>query len=369
MGLRLTLVLFARSLQEQVIAAPYMIFCSRRQGRSLAVYTGSTTIHHFVLSAAAVACLAVAAGGLTLVSDPDGMSAALAVLAVVAPWILLRDYLRALAFAHLHLATAVIMDTIVAFLQLGGLGLMIVTGTFSLPAVFGLVGGASAAACAGWFLARQQPLRFLSSRYVEDWRRNWSFAKWALASQLVGSAAPYLLPWLLAAAHGRAATGVLAASATLVGVAQMFVTGVGNFLTPKAARAFAQGGVAALRRVLAAVAGVFAVALGGFCVLVAMVEDLLPVFVYGNEYADLGPVIVVLSVAMLIASLGMVAGNGLWAMERPSAALGADVSRSRPCWSLRPAWCRRWARWARPWPPWPERWPGPACGRSSCFES
>src|SRR5436190_23162028 len=43
--LALSAVYFARGVQEQLVSAPYMIYCSRKEGRALAEYAGSTLIH------------------------------------------------------------------------------------------------------------------------------------------------------------------------------------------------------------------------------------------------------------------------------------------------------------------------------------
>jgi O-antigen/teichoic acid export membrane protein len=48
-------------------------------------------------------------------------------------------------------------------------------------------------------------------------------------------------------------------------------------------------------------------------------------FVYGPDYADSGLVLAILAFGSLANSLGILAGNGLWAMERPAANFRADV--------------------------------------------
>jgi O-antigen/teichoic acid export membrane protein len=323
--LALTIVLVLRNVQSELVSSPYMIYCSRKRGEALASYTGSTLVHQLVISALSMAGLLVLAGILSFDIAPAGLSTVVWPLLGAVPFLLLREYLRQLAFAHLRPMAAIVLDLAVAVMQLGGLLLLGWLHWLSVESVYLVMGAACAVASCGWFLTSKQPLRFDRSQFIADWRHNWSFSKWALSSHLVGSAVPYLLPWILALTHGSAATGILAACTTLVGVTNMFVTGVSNFLTPRAARAFAEGGVEELRRVLGKTATLFAAALGVFCLIFVTAGDLLATLIYGDRYAETGLILSILAVNALVHSLGVIAGNGLWALDRPRSNFQADV--------------------------------------------
>ncbi len=133
------------------------------------------------------------------------------------------------------------------------------------------------------------------------------------------------MPWFVASLEGTAATGILAASSTLVGLANMFVMGVANVLSPRAAKAYAEGGTPALKPVLVITAAVFASVLGAFAVLMCFFGGQLAVLVYGESYAVAGPVIAILACGLLAGGLHVTAGNGLWAIDRPAANFRADV--------------------------------------------
>jgi O-antigen/teichoic acid export membrane protein len=217
------------------------------------------------------------------------------------------------------------IDGSVAVLQVGGLVLLGLSGGLSVTAAYAVMGAACAVACIGWFLARQQPLAFVRLRLVADWRHNWTFARWSLASFLIGSTSPAIMPWVVALKHGEAATGVLAACVTLINCAGTYVTGVANLLTPRAARAFAGGGLPELKRVLRQTAVLFVVTLGVFFLFVLVTGDLAARLVYGGKYAGTAAVLALFALNMLLASLGVTAGNGLWAMDQPRANFAADV--------------------------------------------
>jgi O-antigen/teichoic acid export membrane protein len=105
----------------------------------------------------------------------------------------------------------------------------------------------------------------------------------------------------------------------------MFLIGVGNFLSPKAARAFASGGIPALQKVLWQRATMCSSALGLASLLAFTIGGPIASVVYGPEFADCGLIMGLLSLAALANSLGMTAGNGLCSMDRPGANLWADV--------------------------------------------
>jgi O-antigen/teichoic acid export membrane protein len=319
-----TIVLFLGAVQGNLITVPYTIYCHRHQRDTLAEYAGSTLIHQFVTSLAAVACFlglgVLLASGL----GPAGLQPSIWALVGVIPFLLLREYARRFAFAHLALTTAVVVDIVVAVLQLVSLVVLRQLGLLTAATAYAAIGMACAVACLCWWLIDRQPMQFTSARFAVDWRSNWSFGKWAFLSQLAGLAF-YILPWMLAAVHGEANTGELAACTTLVGLANLFVMGVNNFLMPKTARAFADGGPYALSGVLRKVMPYLCGVLGGLCVLFYFAGGFLAGSLYGREYADTGPLVAMLSLGVFADALGLTASTGLWAMDRPGIGIIGDL--------------------------------------------
>ncbi len=323
--LGLSIFYFVRGIQSEAISAPYLVYCNRRHDTELATYSGSSLTHQVVLSAITLAFLLGLAGLLSTGIGPAGLASVVWVLLGAVPFLLLREYIRHFSFAHLRLPVAIAIDATVAALQLGSLALLAYFGSLSVVTVFAVMGGACAVASVGWLLAKRHSLRFSGTRIVADWWHNWSFAKWALACDLVGYSAPYIMPWIVVVACGEAETGMLAACATLIGLANMFIMGVANYLTPKAARTYANDGLDAMCRLLTRAAVMFAATLGGFVLLVLVAGDYAATVVYGPDYAGAGVIMTIYAVEMLAISMGLTVGAGLWAMERPSANFAADV--------------------------------------------
>jgi O-antigen/teichoic acid export membrane protein len=320
--LGLSLLLFVRGLQSELILSSYTIFFHRRRGPSLESYGGSKLVHHLVVSALftlGLLVFAIRGSGMT------GLRETLWVLAGAAPFMLLREYLRQTSFAHLRLNAALILDASVSVLQVGGLLVLARFQLLTASTAFIVMGLSCALVCVGWLPGVGQRIRLVPGDVVSDWREDWPFARWTLASYLVGCTTPFLMPWLILRSHGVVATGALAAASQLANVTSLYVLGVTNVLLPQAATALTRDGLAGLHGVLRHTALLVVGPLAPFCVLVFLTGDLPLVFVYGPAFVGTGLVLALLTSAVLMNGLSSVAGNGLYAMQRPHANLLADI--------------------------------------------
>jgi O-antigen/teichoic acid export membrane protein len=312
-------VILVQGIQERLISTPYTIYCNRRRpgAPDLASYRGSVLIHQILL------CLASGIGllGLSAFFAATGIQRSLApVMAVLIgalPLLMLRSFVRLLLIAHLEMATAMVIDIAVAAIQLGGLLLLGKLGFLTVPSAFLVMGGASGAVAAAWFLLKRPALQFARLRAIEDWRQNWSFAKWVVASNLAGSLAGYFLLWILKGIHHAPAEALWGACATLAGLSNMFVAGLESYLTPKAARAYSQQGIAGLVTVLWKSSLFLAVLLGSLCGFFYIAGEPIAAIVYKGKYPGAGLIVTLLAVGVLINTLGNSAGRGLWILNRP----------------------------------------------------
>jgi O-antigen/teichoic acid export membrane protein len=322
--LTVTVVLLALGVHEHVIAAPYTIYSRRYPEGDRAAYAGSVWLHHGVLTALAVGLLLMAIAGLSLAGSA-AVVPALWALVGAGPLLMLREWIRRFAFADLDFATALCIDLCVAAIQLGGLLLLAYFGRLSLFNIYAVMGAACGIASLGWYLWRPPVVRMERDRLVRDWRSNWSFGRWALRSYLVHNTVPYVMVWVVGAAAGATAAGMLGACTTLIGLTTLLLTGVDRFLTPRAAHAFVDGGATALRRVLMQAAAFLLLTLAPLFLLVAATGSWLAEVAYGHGYEHCGPILVTLAAASMTTSLEMVAGIGLWAIDRPRANFLADL--------------------------------------------
>lgn len=323
--LALTLVYFMTNVQGELVSAPYTVFRGRKRGANLHAYSGSMFFHQLVLGIAATAAIGVTLLLCWLGFVPPSLTSSLWVLLVVAPICLLHAFIRNFSFAAFQFGVALIMDATVATLQLSGLLVLAWLDMLTVPLVFVTMGVSAGAGCIGWIAARPEPLRFVKSRFAPHWYKNWLFARWTLASHLVGCAGIYILPWLVALVHDEATTGTYVGCGKVSALAGTFVVGISHFLTPRAVAAFVDGGKRSLNRVLWATTWLYLATVGSFCLVVWIAGDYLMVPLFGQDYADTGHITTVLSLTVLMSSIAVVTSSGLWAINRPQANLFSDV--------------------------------------------
>jgi len=213
--LALSVVYFTRGVQEQLVSAPYMIYCSRRHGPALVEYAGSALVHQCAVMLATALSLIVA---LCVGVLPNGLAAAFWLLVVAAPLLLVRECARQMSFAHLDLKRATQLDIAAATLQFVALFALAMTGTLTIISTLATLAIVSGVATIGWLATSRQRMVARITPAVNDWLHNWTFARWALASQLLACTTPYVMPWVVAVSHGEAQTGLLGARSTLVGL-------------------------------------------------------------------------------------------------------------------------------------------------------
>lgn len=324
--LALSVFLILRGIQEHTITGPYTIYSQQRQGKSLLTYTGSLFIHQllFVATAGLFLC------GLYLASilkwTPEAFSAVVPVLLLAGPLVLIREFFRYYSFSRLKFDAAFMADASVLIVQLGGLYWMATDFGLTAKSVFGVVAAASAfAGIIWWALARPQ-LQFDRHRIVSDWYQNWAFGRWTLLSYIVGCCSPYIMTWIVAGLRSEAEAGKLAACVTLIGLSNMFLTAIGNVLTPKAAVVYTEEGLDGLGRVNGKVMLLFTVILGFFSIVVFISGDWLGRTVYGAAFGDVKILCGLIALGILATSFALVAGTALLAMKHPRANLPADVT-------------------------------------------
>jgi O-antigen/teichoic acid export membrane protein len=327
-ALAVSLVALARAIQEQLVTAPYMVFAGRMHGSRLATYTGSCLAHQLQLTLAFVGLFGFAWLGTWWTNGWSEMQTLFPALLLALPCLLCREHVRQTSFGLLRPGAAIAVDFVATTTQLGLMLLLWRFDQLTIPHLFLAMGAGCAIATSGWLLALSSQWTIQNKRVRYDFLRNWRLGRWALACHLVGQLSPYLMPWVLAGSHDISAAGLLAACTTLVGPANLLVTGYANHLTPKAARAFAQGGTTALKPIVLGTMQLFSVILGLFCLVAWITGGSLIELVYGASFSDetAGSLLTLLALAVLVNSLGTIAGNALWAMERASANLRADIA-------------------------------------------
>lgn len=320
------LVLFTRSTIINLVATPYTV----RRGcgeASFSSYAGSSFLQQLVISFAATAVLSIL-GCYFLWKAPEaplGQSLGYTFLAAAAvtPLLMLREYARQISFAHQSPWAAFTLDLVAGAVQLALLyGLVKVA--VGAPIAY-LASGVGAFFGFGvWWAFGLQKMLLLPREVQRDWSENWQFGRWALVSQVTGNLAP--LPWIIFAIWGAGETGAFDGANRIVGLSNILVMGYCNFLSAAAANAFASEGSSSLRRVILRAVTIFAVGLGGLCLLTLVWGGDLLTLVMRGKIENVGGIVAVLALATLLDGLSQIALHGLRAMNRPADALIADLT-------------------------------------------
>jgi O-antigen/teichoic acid export membrane protein len=238
------------------------------------------------------------------------------VLAGTVPFVLLREFLRRFAFAHLRMGAAVLLDAAVAAVHLGSLLLLARAAVLGAVTAHAATGLSSAVVAGGASVLARDQFRLRAASHVPTWRQNWRFGKWELAGHLAIVGHAYLIHWLLAFQVGPAATGAFAACLTVVALSRPLRHGLSNLLETKTARAYAAGGMEQLRRFVRKTTVLMATTIGAFALAVAVWGQFAVDLMYGDQFADCGWLMVVLAVAVFVQALSYGPLFGLRAVAR-----------------------------------------------------
>ena len=310
-------------VQDQLITAPYVLYHNRKKHRSLKRYAGSVLLHQFVFSA--LISIGVAVCLFAGAASSSTAQMVTLILLIAAPGILLRAFIREVALAHYDVMTVVLVDAVVCVCQLAVVGGLFAVEALNLATVYCVLGAACVVTAAVWMKYNRGRFVFDREATSVSWTRNWRFGRWALATHLAGTSTPYIMPWVLFALRGDRETGLLASCSVIVGIANILLSGLGDFLTPRAASAYASGGIKQLRKILRSMLGLSVIAIGSVVAVSALFGEQIIDVLYNGRFAGTGTMVTVMSLAVLANAFGNVAGNGLWALDRPRANFVADM--------------------------------------------
>jgi O-antigen/teichoic acid export membrane protein len=324
------------AVQESLISLPYSIQRHRplgtpaeHAGGSLALSGLFSALGVVVLTATALALLVWGAG-------PELLAMTWA-LAGVMPFVLMREFGRRFAFAHLHISQALLLDAAAAAIQLGALGWLAWSGRMSAVTACAALGVACGLTAIGWLYLFRADFAIRRGQLRASLKQSWGLGKWLFGGQLTVQVQHYITYWLLVVIAGAAVTGVYTACMSVVAFANPLMLGVRNILAPRSVLAWKTGGGAGLRRQAIRDTLLLGVIMASFCLLVLFAgEDVMRFLYHGKEYDGHGHILTVLALAML------------------ASAVACPPPMRSPAWSVR-ARSSSSARYRRPLP-W--RWCG-----------
>jgi len=314
--LGLSIVLLLTSVQDMLIATPYMVFSPRLKDNDHACYNGSTLVHQFLLSL--LACMGLLIAGLILTAGvgPANLGPVMLVLAAVLVFLLLRNYVRRLCFAALKMKAALVLDCATAVIQVGGLLLLAWLELLTAERVYWIIGAACGISALAWLFLNRHAFLVRADRTRSDFIRNWTFGKWIFAGGVLWDLGMNICPWILTAFHGPQAVGIWGACLGLVAMGNPALLGVQNYLGPQIVHCHNDGGNTALHRFVLRASASFCALVMLFSVFLMVFGDWMLVLLYGKQYAGNSPTLVAMSINVAVLATTFPISRGLLALER-----------------------------------------------------
>jgi O-antigen/teichoic acid export membrane protein len=317
-AIAISVLVSALAIQEALVSIPYAIQRYQPVGTSTE-HSGSSLAQSGVLSVLGTAFLVAAASGLSACNAAPELVTVTWVLAGVMPLVLLREFARRFAFAHLRFAQILLLDVAVAAIQLGMLVWLVWTGRASAAAACAALGTACGLSAAVWLWLARAKFAIRVSGVWASVRHSWGLGQWFLASQILAQVQIYLPCWLTVLIAGAGATGIYAACMSVVALANPLILGLGNTLIPRSVLAWNEMGAAHLRRQAIQDALLLGAVTTLFCVLMLFAGDDVLGWLYGTQYEGHGATVTMLALAILAAALGIPPANALASMQQPRA--------------------------------------------------
>ena len=323
--LAFSFALILGGLMISLITAPYIVRRPHLEPRLLPRYDGDTLLYLVALCGLAALGLVVASGAAAAGFGPAGTRPLTLMLAGAIVVQLFKEYARQMCFARMRMASALAIDGIVGGLQLGGLLWLAATGRLTPSSAFAAIALACGLASLGWWFQNRRTFHVCPRRAVRQFPPHWQLARFAFASGTLHAVTVNLYPWIVAWAGGTGAAGVWAACFAIAALIAPPVTGAHNYLAPRLADAYAQGGRPVLRRLAIRSSGAFWAMALPYAGFLSLFGGLAVVFCYGPQYAGHGQLVAVVGAALVAGAAGFSFGRALFSLNRADLDLAANV--------------------------------------------
>jgi lipopolysaccharide/colanic/teichoic acid biosynthesis glycosyltransferase/O-antigen/teichoic acid export membrane protein len=239
----------------------------------------------------------------------------------------LRSYLRTLSLIRRDMPTILALDSLALLILLALLVLLATAGVVSVWNVCIALAVANAAFALVWGGTYSRDITVRFSGVGDYLIRSVDFGRWALLGVGAGSMHYFLMPWLLAFVRGTETVAIYAAASTVVGLANHGFIGLMRGVEARTAEAFHQGGIGALQDALKRTMWIVLPVLAVVVAAIWIAADFFGELILPGHAQETGMVARILSLALLLGTARVLAGNALWAMSLPRATVPADLLR------------------------------------------
>jgi O-antigen/teichoic acid export membrane protein len=306
-------------IQEALITTPYAICIPPLRPRARGTLLGGVLAMHWLLAGTVIVLGSAVITSLWILAPNHSQLPLIQALTIAAPLSLAWEFCRRMLLAQLRVVQALLLDLSAATLQIAGLLLLArwhrLDDASALAAVG--IGGALPAVLAVFGLALQsRPALRVLPLYLA---RHWRIGKWLMGSQVVRALSGTLPIWITAAIAGGSAVGLLAACANLAALSNPLIFAVANLLTPKAAAAYAQSGVAGINRLIGGAVLAMLCILVPFGLVLATAGNSLLILMSGDKFAGQQAALALLAACPALWGTTSILSCGLAALKQTRA--------------------------------------------------
>lgn len=323
-------------VHEAFVTTPLTVFtqADRSEGRQ-AILSGSTLVSSLLLIGALIVSGGIYCAWLMNSQVFSQASAVvIAVMLLIAPLQLLREFARRWLLANLEVRASAILEFLIATVFVSALAIAVFNAKMSATAVFCFIGFVNLLALAGCWAVYRHRFQFQMEDVKTTVGRNFRYGRWVAGENICSTITMYLCVWLLTGYVSEEASGVFFACFTVVLLANPFLLGVCSVLAPRSAREFHERGWAGMNRILVQYISVILVGLLGFAGMLWFFGEPITNLFFGSQYEDFfneqldGKNSITSTLGLALPFLGVSFGLtcGLLAISRPQDSFYSSVA-------------------------------------------
>lgn len=299
--------------QRALVSSPYTYLRVHTKGRRRDFSRGSALVLATLISSVAAILVAICAVALTSMGLASVSGAcAFALFA----WGM-RDFCRRLMFADQSFREAALLDVSVVLLHVTFMFTLLMTSQLNATNVLISLGVACGVVTVIWLFLRQGLFMIHCRRVFRDLGSNWKFGRWGALSEINFALQDVGVQAILALCAGLSATGIYAASMSLVRLANPLIHAVSNAVGPLSARALQAGGIKQLSNGVRRVTKLMSAAMILYVLFFVLAGRSLLALIYGEEYQQYASILVPLTISTALVALALAPSKAISALRIP----------------------------------------------------
>jgi O-antigen/teichoic acid export membrane protein len=239
------------------------------------------------------------------------------VMVLAAICFMAQEFLRKIYFATLRLDSVLQNDLICYGLRIIGIIILIKADYLTVANVFAVI-GVTYFIGAVWGLYQHRFLLF--SKKVDlkgNFLRNWCFGKWLLGGSIADHSSSQIYIYMTGILLSASMAGVLGAARNILGLANIILLGLDNWLNPTAAIQFAKNGKGALNRLLVRVSIWGGAVIGAYCLVASLFSQVLLDLLYRDIYSGYEMIVTLFALQTLVVFSVRLPTYGIRAVRKP----------------------------------------------------